>query len=54
MINKDLVQIQKYREEFILPPKHQMKRKESGVQYIETCPTTGISKQDAETIVSLH
>ena len=43
VVNCDLVQIQKYHEEFIFPLKHHTQITEVGVQDIETLSVTGIS-----------
>ena len=54
MVNDDLVQLQKYRGILIFPLKHHTQSTESGFQDIEVFSATGISEEDASTLVSLH
>ena len=52
-VNEDLVQIQKYCEEFIFPFNHHTQSTEDVVQEITTCSETGILEEYASTLISL-
>ena len=54
VLNYELVQLQKYCGEFILPLNHHTQSTESGVQDIATFPEVGRSEEDASTLVSLN
>ena len=54
VINDELLQIQKYYEEFILRFKNHTQNAESGIQDISTRLTTGGSEEDDSTLISFH
>ena len=54
VVKNDLLQIQNYCEEFILPLKHHRQIKEYGVHDIATCSAAGKSEENASTLVSLR
>ena len=52
-VNEDLVQIQKYRKEFIFPFNHHTQSTEDVVQEITTCSATRRSEGYDATLISL-
>ena len=53
MVNDDLVQIQNYCEEILLPLKYHTQSTEVGVKYIVTFSAEGISEEDYSILVLL-